>query len=225
MSKVVELKGSVLSLTVLKLYSDQIKEVKKQLEQKVQQAPDFFNGLPVVIEPQLDQLDPTFLALLVEFLHQKNMVPIGVRTDVSAIAEQAQFSGLAVFAPGTKPQESALDTQLSASAIGALVHQGAVRSGQQVYAQARDLIVKGTVNPGAEIVADGHVHVYGTIKGKVFAGASGNSDARIYVQNLDAEMVCIAGLYQVADDIKPEYKLGWVEIKLENERLVFSKLV
>jgi septum site-determining protein MinC len=224
MSKVIELKGSVLSLSVLKIYSDDIKDVKKQLDKKITQAPEFFSGLPVVIEPQIEKFEPTFLALLVEFLHQKQMVPIGVRTGVVAIREQAEYSGLAVFEPANKPQENTLDTETKADDQGAKMVEGAVRSGQQIYAKGRDLIVKGTVNPGAEVVADGHVHIYGSVKGKVFAGAAGKTQARIYARNLDAELVCIAGLYQVSDDIKPEFKQGWVEIKLENDRLVFTKM-
>lgn len=224
MSKIIELKGSVLSLSVLKVFSDDINAVKTQVEQKVAQAPSFFNGLPVVIEPQLETFEPTFLALLVEFLHQKQMVPIGVRTSVETIREQAEYSGLAVFDSVPKTTETPLDTQTKADDQGAKMHQGAVRSGQQVYAQGRDLIIKGAINPGAEVVADGHVHVYGSVKGKIFAGAAGKTQARIYVQNLDAELVCIAGLYLVSEDIRPEFKQGWVEIKLENERLVFSKM-
>lgn len=226
MSKAVALKGSVLSLSVLKVYSDDIALVKSQLEQSIAQAPDFFNGLPVVIEPETEGFEPMFLALLVDFLHQHQMVPIGVRTSQAVIREQAQYAGLAVFEPVARAAEENTKTSSSNASAdqGALMIEGAIRSGRQVYAQGRDLIVKGTVNPGAEVVADGHVHIYGSVKGKVFAGSAGNAQARIYAQNLDAEMVCIAGMYQMSEDIKPEYKQGWVEVSLRNDRLVFNKL-
>ncbi|WP_029934459.1 septum site-determining protein MinC [Thiomicrospira pelophila] len=226
MSKAVALKGSVLSLSVLKVYSDDIALVKSQLEQSITQAPDFFNGLPVVIEPEADGFEPTFLALLVDFLHQHQMVPIGVRTSQAAIREQAQYAGLAVFEPVANAADEAPKSSSANSSAdqGALVVEGAIRSGRQVYAQGRDLIVKGTVNPGAEVVADGHVHIYGSVKGKVFAGSAGYTQARIYAHNLDAEMVCIAGMYQMSEDIKPEYKQGWIEVSLHGDRLVFNKL-
>lgn len=225
MSQAIALKGSVLSLSVLKIYSDNIKQVKKQLTQKIEQAPDFFSGLPIVIEPEIDGLEPTFLALLVEFLHQNQMVPVGLRSDNAQMIEQASYAGLAVFEPVKSAASTSAQKEVEAAPDqGAMVVEGAVRSGQQIYAKGRDLIVKGSINPGAEVVADGHVHVYGAVKGKVFAGSSGNTQARIYAQKLDAELVCIAGLYQMSEDIKPEFKQGWIEIRLQQDKLVFNKL-
>lgn len=233
MSKVLALKGSVLSVSVLKIFTDDIQQVKLELDKKVAQSPDFFSGLAVVIEPALAELQPTFLALLVEYIHQKQMVLVGVRTDNPLIKEQVAYAGLAVLEPVKRERADnasaqsdvieKVDIEASVSE-SAMFIEGAVRSGQQIYAQGRDLIVKGSVNPGAEVVADGHIHVYGTLKGRAFAGSSGNTQARIYVKHLDAEMVCIAGLYQIADDIKAEHKRDWVEIRLDNQRLVFNKL-
>lgn len=233
MKNAIELKGSVLSMSVLKVFSNEIDAIKQELTSKIEMAPGFFTGLPVVIEPQIDPLEPTLFALLVEFLHQKQLIPIGVRTADEAVKTQAEYAGLAVFdisadkaKDAAKPQateDSSAQTTEQVASEG-MVYQGAVRSGQQLYAKGRDLIIKGVVNPGAEVVADGHVQVFGAVKGKVFAGACGNQDARIFANNLDAEMVCIAGLYQMAEDIKPEFKTGMVEIKLEKDKLVFSKL-
>lgn len=231
MSKVIDLKGSILSLTVLKLFSSDIHETKQAIEAKISQAPDFFAGIPVVLEPEVETLDPTFLALLVEFLHQKQMLPIGIRTQDESIKEQANYAGLAVFteesttrkrpkADNVKNDDKAEETGLKT----ALVVNHAVRSGQQVYAKDRDLIVMGSVNPGAEIIADGNVHVYGTIRGKVFAGSQGETRSRIFAQKIDAELVCIAGLYQLSEDIAPEYKKGFVEVSLMNEQLQFKPL-
>lgn len=230
MSQVISLKGSVLSLSVLKVFSADFAEVKAVLTGKVAQAPAFFKALPIVIEPEVSPLAPMFLAQLVELLHQNGMMPIGVRTEEAALIEQAEYAGLAVFKP-VKPgaEKSASESKPQATPSqqpdqGAMLVETAVRSGQQIYAQGRDLIIKAPINPGAEVVADGHVHVYGKAKGKIFAGSNGNRQARIYVQQLDAEMVCIAGLYQMAEDIKPEYKQGWVEICLKQDRLVFNLL-
>lgn len=235
MSKVLALKGSVLSVSVLRLFTDEFELIKQELDRKISQAPDFFSGLTVVIEPVMAQMKPTFLALLVEYFHQKQMVLIGVRTDVADIMEQVVYAGLAVLEPvkrsGIEYQEPVEEAFVSSEVAdtsqatgSAMFVEGAVRSGQQIYAQGRDLIIKGSVNPGAEVVADGHIHIYGVLKGRAFAGSSGNDKARIYVKQLDAEMVCIAGLYQIAEDIKAEFKRDWIEVSLDNQRLVFNRL-
>jgi septum site-determining protein MinC len=242
MPQAVSLKGSVLSLSILKVASADIEEVTQSLAGILGKAPAFFKGLPIVIELDVRIEDPMFLALLVEFLHQQELVPIGVRTEEQGVMEQAKFAGLAVFDPKDKPKPDAVATAESAEpaeAISreavasinpsssnetALMVRGAVRSGQQIVAKSRDLIVKGAVNPGAEIIADGHVHVYGPMRGKLFAGSNGNRDARIFVQKLDAELVCIAGFFLLADDIQSQYRGQAVEIYLADESLRFDVL-
>jgi septum site-determining protein MinC len=248
MNKVIDLKGSILSLTVLKIYSNDIDQIKQALEQKVAQAPEFFKGVPVVFEPQVDTLNPTLLAQIMDFLHQKGMVPIGIRTDDEAIKEQANYAGLAVFDPKqssrqpstqSKSQETEAPTnntpnQAAPSDVAdlhpasglqtAMVVQTSVRSGQQIYAKNRDLIILGSINPGAEVISDGSVHVYGTVRGKVFAGSQGETQARIFAHKIDAELVCIAGFYQLAEDILPAHKQGFVEISLTGEKLNFKLL-
>lgn len=233
MKKVIDLKGSILSLTVLKLHSADIDATKQAIDAKVEQAPDFFAGVPVVLEPEVDTLDPTFLALLMEHLNQRKMIPIGIRTQDETIKEQANYAGLAIFSEEVKkPRKEKKPSDKEAKALqepetglkSAMVVQHAVRSGQQVYAKDRDLIVMGSVNPGAEVIADGHVHVYGTIRGKVFAGSKGEVTARIYAQKLDPELVCIAGLYQLSEDIAETHKQGFTEVSLLNEQLHFKAL-
>lgn len=227
MSKIIDLKGSILSLTVLKLYDDRFEVTRDALEQKVAQAPDFFVGIPVVLEPQVALADATFLALLVEFLHQKRMIPIGVRTEDDQIKEQAEYAGLAIFPntpdkPARAEKPRATSSEDEAGLKSALMIAGSVRSGQQVYAKDRDVVVMGSVNPGAEVVADGHVHVMGTVMGKVFAGSSGETTARIFANRLNPELVCIAGMYQLAEDIDEQFKKGFMEVRLENDKLVFN---
>ena len=76
-----------------------------------------------------------------------------------------------------------------------------LRSGQQVYAKGRDLIVMGMVNAGAEVIADGHIHVYGTLRGKAIAGARGNTDALIFAQAMEPELISIAGVYRTSENL------------------------
>ena len=231
MKKAIDLKGSILSLTVLKIYSADIDVTKAAIDKKIRQAPDFFIGIPVVLEPEVATLDPTFLALLVEYLNQIQMLPIGIRTQDAAIKEQANYAGLAVFSDDSKLKKRAKNKKNQASEKEddsglktAMIVRQSVRSGQQIYAKNRDLIVMGSVNPGAEVMADGNVHVFGTVRGKVFAGAQGETDACIFAQKLDPELLCIAGLYQLSEDISDAHKKGFMEVVLLNDQLQFKAL-
>lgn len=229
MSNVIDLKGSILSLTVLQLHSDNIAETKAALLQKIEQAPSFFAGIPVVLEPSVSFKDATYLALLLEFLHQHQMIPIGIRTESEQLIEQAQYIGLAVFPKEVKSRKAKEpDTQTTAAPLPeaglktAMVVKTSVRSGQQIFAKDRDLIVMGSINPGAEVVADGSVHVFGKVMGKVFAGASGETNACIFAKQLSPELICIAGAYQLAEDIAKEHQQGFVEVSLKNDTLIFN---
>jgi septum site-determining protein MinC len=97
-----------------------------------------------------------------------------------------------------------------------LVVRQPVRSGQTIYAEGTDLVILAPVNSGAEVIADGHVHIYSTLRGRAVAGARGMTDARIFCQKLDAEFVAIAGAYVLSDDLRPEHRGKPVQIYLED---------
>lgn len=99
-----------------------------------------------------------------------------------------------------------------------------VRSGQQVYARDADLIVCATVNAGAEILADGHIHVYGALRGKALAGVAGDKGARVFCQKFDPELVSIAGHYRIADQIEPALVGGRVMVRVGDDQLAFERL-
>jgi len=227
MRNIIDLKGSILSLTVLSLLSDQIEDTKQAIARKIDQAPDFFIGVPVVLDPQVPLMDPTFLALLVEYLRKRKMIPIGIRTEDDVMIEQAEYAGLAIFPleKVKKHPKKAVEPKTEMAQPGlktALLVKSSVRSGQQVVAKDRDVIIMGSINPGAEVVADGHVHVFGKVMGKVFAGASGETTAKIFAKQLAPELLCIAGLYQLSEDIDPAYQTGFVEVSLQDNKLVFN---
>jgi septum site-determining protein MinC len=90
-----------------------------------------------------------------------------------------------------------------------------VRSGQVIHAVGTDLVVLAPVNSGAEVIADGHVHIYSTLRGRAVAGAQGMTDARIFCQRFDAELIAIAGAYLLAEDLPAEHKGKPVQIYLE----------
>jgi septum site-determining protein MinC len=99
-----------------------------------------------------------------------------------------------------------------------------VRSGQQIYAAGGDLVIIAPVSAGAEILADGNIHVYGPLRGRALAGVKGDTSARIFCQSLEAELVSIAGNYKVNEDLQKEHWKGNIQARLEGDQLVISPL-
>jgi septum site-determining protein MinC len=100
---------------------------------------------------------------------------------------------------------------------------GPVRSGTQIYARGTDLVVTASVSPGAELVADGNIHVYGPLRGRALAGASGDTGARIFCSRLDAELVSIAGRYLVSEQLPAEQRGFPVQIALVDDQLTITR--
>jgi septum site-determining protein MinC len=105
-----------------------------------------------------------------------------------------------------------------------LIQTAPVRSGQQVYAENRDLTVVTAVGAGAEVIADGSIHIYGALRGRALAGAQGNEKARIFCREFHAELVAIAGHYKVLEDIPKELRGKAVQIWLEKEQVTIATL-
>lgn len=132
--------------------------------------------------------------------------PVAVAEDVAAPAADEPVT--AVVQPG--PQ--------------AMVHQGRIRTGQRVVNESGDLIVFGDVNPGAELVAAGHVHVYGTLAGRVFAGAGGHPEARVFCLRFQAELVAIGGYYRVFETVPTDLLNRAVGFNLTDNVLHYAPL-
>ena len=99
-----------------------------------------------------------------------------------------------------------------------------IRSGQQIYAQSADLVIVSSVSPGAELLADGNIHVYGTLKGRALAGVNGNTRARIFCKQLKAELISIAGQYKIFEDLQTHDTSNPKQIYLDDGQLVISSL-
>ena len=141
----------------------------------------------------------------------------------AASAETAPRRQEAPAAPVAAPINSPVAT------LGALVIDKPLRSGQQVYARGRDLVVLAMVNAGAEVIADGHIHVYAPLRGKAMAGARGNTDARIFALELNAELLSIAGVYRTSEHPLPAQVQGKpAQVRLvatdEGDKLVFDAM-
>ena len=106
-----------------------------------------------------------------------------------------------------------------------IVVEKPIRTGQQVYAENADLIVLGLVNEGAEVIADGHIHIYAPLRGRALAGAGGDQNARIFAQSMQAELVSIAGIYRTFDQqLPPHLHRQAVQVYLQKERLAIAAL-
>lgn len=228
---VFQLKGSLFTLTVLQLIEANYEIFTEQLEAMVAQAPKFFHNTPVVIDLQklADPSQSIDMGRLLQELRQHGLIPIGLRGGLPEHQVAAISVGLAIL-PETKPDsiQGAAKTQNSvATPRTVTLHQTSklitqqVRSGQQVYAKGGDLIILAPVSPGAELLADGNIHVYGPLRGRALAGISGDQGARIFCHRLEAELVSIAGHYWVKEDLKNVDQQQPIQIYLDEERLKF----
>jgi len=237
------LKGSLVTLSILKPLSTDLSEIEAGLAARVAQAPALFDRAPLLID-LADLADPAALDLpgLRALTAGLGFVPVAVRGGGDAVATQAAAIGLGVLgearlpvdaepAPAPAPDEpppSAADiaeaaaNPAPAAAPTRLVTQP-VRSGQQVYSRG-DLVVMAPVSPGAELLAEGHIHVYGPLRGRALAGLRGDTTARIYCRALDAELIAVAGCFQVADDIDPALRGRPAQVYLSGEDLVTAAL-
>lgn len=196
------LKGSLFTLTVLHLFQMQRAAIEQHLTEKIKQAPSFFNNTPVVIDLEAANSSDEGLDFqgLYELLRAHGMVPVGIRNGTPLQQAAARLAGLPTL-PESRTQESAKKADKPQAARRSKIFEHPVRSGQQVYAPEGDLIVLGTVSPGAEVIADGNIHIYGALRGRALAGVRGTLRARIFCQSMEAELISIAGHYRISEQL------------------------
>jgi septum site-determining protein MinC len=203
-----------------------------ELAEQVQRSPRFFVNAPVVLDLRGAEgfTQETEFVGARQILRRHTLSLIGVQNATPAQLEAAAAAGLASFAPNaTQPgrpraAEAAPGSrqQTAAAASKSRLVTQPVRSGTQIYVRGADLVVTAPVSPGAEIMADGNIHVYGPLRGRALAGASGDIEARIFCSRLEAELVSIAGRYLVSDQIPPEQRGSAVQIALVDDRLTIE---
>lgn len=223
-----ELKGSLFTLTVIQLWHSELDAIETHLRSKIEQAPGLFQNVPVVID--LVELrsgeTPDFTALR-GLLQRHGLIPVGVRNAAGNVQDSAVLAGLPVLRDGRDPaaQRSApAAPPPETRATQNRLHTQPIRSGQQIYVPDGDLIVIGTVSVGAEVLADGNIHVYGALRGRALAGVRGDHKARIFCQSLEAQLVSIAGNYRILDEPDESDKNQARQIHLDAERLIIEPL-
>lgn len=179
-------------------------------------TPDFFGGEAAVFECgrlPADATSPDW-AWLAQELRSRGLNPFAVQNASAELATAARQAGLLVLndaapapvatepepVPETEPEvASTPDPTPPKAAVPTRIIDKPLRSGQRVYAAGGDIVVLAAVNPGAEVIADGSIHVYAPLKGRALAGARGDTSARIFTTHLEAELVSIAGIYRTFD--------------------------
>lgn len=219
----VELKADSFNLPTLRMSGLDLEAIDRCLNERVAKAPDFFRNTPIVMD--ITNLNEEAvngeLAIAVGAIRGYGLVPVGIRGGSKAHHEQAQLMDLAIFPKSRRakaapaPESRVLPTRIVVEPV---------RSGQRIYAQDSDLVLLAPVSSGAEVVADGHVHAYTAIRGRVLAGVKGNESACIFCKDLKAELVSIAGRYKVNEDLEPRFMGRLVSISLNGDTLVFKKL-
>jgi septum site-determining protein MinC len=207
-----------------------------ELAQQVERSPRFFQSAPVVLDLKGADgfTDASEFASAGEVLREHTLALVGVQNAEPGQLDAAAAAGLASFAPSATQPSRRTPQPAAAAAVAvaavappprasARLVTGPVRSGTQIYARGTDLVVTASVSPGAELVADGNIHVYGPLRGRALAGASGDTGARIFCSRLEAELVSIAGRYLVSEQLPAEQRGFPVQIALVDDQLTIIR--
>lgn len=234
-----EIKAGSITLPILKLFTADLGVLSVQLEQKLGRAPEFFRNAPIIVD--LGELDPDRERLdfpaLIEILRGLDLSPVGVRGGNAVQQYAAQAAKLAILAdikgethvahpaaaPAVPAKSPAPPQPPKPSGPTKLIDHP-VRSGQRIYAAGGDLIVLAQVSPGAEIMADGNIHIYGSLKGRALAGVQGNLEARIFCSDLQAELVAIGGHYKISENLDGVERGRPVQVYLNDNSLIIEHL-
>ncbi|SNR62044.1 septum site-determining protein MinC [Methylobacillus rhizosphaerae] len=228
-----DLKGSTFPMLILYLYSTDLSAIEQQVQARMLSAPDLFSYDPVVLDMSKlgNQQETPDYAAIRTILHSHKLVLVGVANAGEEHAEAAQKVGLGLFNGGvlTKPRvaepapvEEAPQPPAEPVAISrvARIITSPVRTGQQIYAKGGDLIVLAPVSAGAEVLADGNIHVYASLRGRALAGARGDESARIFIRSMEAELISIAGSYKaINEELSREMHGKAVQAYLVDEQL------
>jgi septum site-determining protein MinC len=241
----VEVRFGQVGILQVRLRTTQPGEILDELTGKTATAPHFFDRTPVCLDlsslPKMPTADD--VRGVIDVVRRAGMMTVGLAQGGTSIEELANRLELPVIhhvrastrtapvvqaAPPAPTPVAAAPPPPPAPEVAAvpptLMQTQPVRSGQRVYARNRDLIVTAMVAAGAEVMADGCVHIYGPLRGRVMAGAHGDTDARVFCQQFHAELVSIAGVFRVFETIPPELAGMPVQAWLSGDDLKFAKI-
>jgi septum site-determining protein MinC len=229
-----EFKSGSFSVPILILFTNDLKIIGQQLQEKINLAPEFFKNSPLIFDVQElnNQNSPLDISALVDIIRQSGLFPTGIRGGNAQQNKEAlellipvYSAHLSAISPETQKQKNTTPEPVVADDNATtLIITRPVRSGQRLYA-AGDLVVLAPVSAGAEIMAEGNIHIYNTLRGRALAGVHGNADARIFCSDLQAELISIAGNYKVSEDMRDIVSKKSVQVYLQGHTLIIKDIV
>jgi septum site-determining protein MinC len=222
-----EFKNSTFNILVLILKSSHLAEIKIDVQAKIAQAPDFFRYSPLIVDLESLETELIDVNILIGMLRQLQFLPIGIQDGTEYQHKIAAEIGIPVLSvklieesktEGSHSDELAMTT----STIQNKLVTQPIRSGQRVYSQG-DLIILSPVSAGAEVIAEGNIHVYASLRGRALAGVQGQTSSRIFCSDLQAELISIAGNYRVCDDLD-DISHKSVQVFLHEDALIIQEL-
>jgi len=225
----IELKGSSFTLSVVHLHDAKPEVIRQALEDKIAQAPAFLKHAPVVINVS-DLEGPVNWSPIQQTILETGLRVVGISgCKDSELKADIERAGLPLLTEGKEKPQRQVATPAPVAPVVTPVTKTRlidlpVRSGQRVYAPNCDLIVTSHVSAGAELIADGNIHVYGMMRGRALAGAGGDKDAQIFCTHLTAELVSIAGEYWLSDRIPADFYGKAARLRLANNALTIQPL-
>jgi len=235
---VIDIRYSEVGLVQVRIRTTDPHAIQNELAARVAAAPHFFRRIAVCLDLSALEKTPEVAEIhaVIEALRRVGMLSVGLAGDVVELETVASALNLPILssfrtptrpAPVLEPEQAAPTTPEPAPAdsnVSTLIHNQPVRSGQRIYARNRDLIVNAGVAAGAEVIADGCLHIYGPLRGRAMAGARGDPAARVFCQEFDAELVSIAGVFRVFETIPAELAGMPVQAWLAGEDLHFAPI-
>lgn len=231
----IDLKGSNFTLSVLHLNNEDPQIIEQAVREKVSQAPAFFQNAPVVLN--VSQISSgANLKIICRAVTEAGLRIVGISgCQDEKMRRAATRSGLPLLNEGksarvAEPEAPEPETPAASSAADSSCRKTRlinvpVRSGQRIYAPNSDLIVTANVSAGAELIADGNIHIYGLMRGRVLAGAAGDTESQIFCTHLHAELISIAGQYWLSDQIPGEFAGKAAKLSLVNNELTINNLI
>jgi septum site-determining protein MinC len=239
---VIDIRYSEVGLVQVRIRTTDPRAILNELAGRVAAAPHFFRRIAVCLDLSALEKTPEVAEIhaVIEAVRRVGMLSVGLAGDVVELETVASALNLPILssfrtptrpAPVLEPEQAAPTTPEPAPApapadsnVSTLIHNQPVRSGQRIYARNRDLIVNAGVAAGAEVMADGCLHIYGPLRGRAMAGAHGDPAARVFCQEFDAELVSIAGVFRVFETIPAELAGMPVQAWLAGEDLHFAPI-
>lgn len=237
-SSILDFRSGTFFAPILVLYSNDLEKIGQRLQEKIASAPGFFRNSPVLFDLSgLNENDSRIdVEALILLLRKLSLFPVGIRggdvsqekqaLELSVPTDSGRSRNDALLPDVHKTDEVLPETRAvtrEAVRTPAMMITQPVRSGQRIYASG-DLVIMTQVSAGAEIMAEGNIHVYNTMRGRALAGVQGDTAARFFSLDLQAELVSVAGIYKTSEDLKDTPRKKPVQVYLRDQALIVEEL-